>query len=63
MRLGHHGGGVNLNPIVPIDEPIYTHDGSVAYDDPIFAGDPTTAVDRLRSALEKGFKKLPNVSQ
>ena len=32
------------------------------YTDPIFAGDPTTAVDRLRKALEKGFKKLPAVS-
>ena len=32
------------------------------YTDPIFAGDPTTAVDRLRSALEKGFKKLPAIS-
>jgi hypothetical protein len=30
------------------------------YTDPIFAGDPTTAVDRLRKALEKGFKKLPS---
>ena len=29
------------------------------YTDPIFTGDPTTAVDRLRKALEKGFKKLP----
>jgi hypothetical protein len=29
------------------------------YTEPIFAGDPTTAVDRLRKALEKGFKKLP----
>ncbi|HEX3250281.1 MAG TPA: hypothetical protein VHS05_12695 [Pyrinomonadaceae bacterium] len=29
------------------------------YTDPIFPGDPTTAVDRLRKALEKGFKKLP----
>ena len=33
----------------------------LVYTDPIFAGDPTTAVDRLRSALEKGFKKLPAV--
>jgi hypothetical protein len=33
------------------------------YTDPIFAGDPTTAVDRLRSALEKSFKKLPTVPQ
>lgn len=32
------------------------------YTDPMFAGDPTTAVDRLRDALEKGFKKLPVVS-
>jgi hypothetical protein len=32
------------------------------YTDPMFAGDPTTAVDRLRKALEDGFKKLPKVS-
>jgi hypothetical protein len=31
------------------------------YTDPVFRGDPTTAVDRLRKALEKGFKKLPEV--
>jgi len=29
------------------------------YTDPAFGGDPTTAVDRLRDALKKGFKKLP----
>jgi hypothetical protein len=29
------------------------------YTDPIFGGDPTTAVDRLRKALEKSLKKLP----
>ena len=29
------------------------------YTDPVFGGDPTTAVDRLRKALEEGFKKLP----
>jgi len=29
------------------------------YTDPVFTGDPTTAVDRLRKALENGFKKLP----
>jgi hypothetical protein len=29
------------------------------YTDPRFGGDPTTAVERLRKALEKGFKKLP----
>jgi len=33
------GGGVNLNLVVPLDEPVYTHDGSIAYDDPVFAGD------------------------
>jgi hypothetical protein len=32
-------GGFGLNLVVPIDEPIYTHDGSIAYDDPFFAGD------------------------
>lgn len=32
------------------------------YTDPLLFGDPTTAVDRLRKALEKGFKKLPAVS-
>jgi hypothetical protein len=32
------------------------------YTDPMFAGDPTTAIDRLRNALEKGFKKLPMAS-
>ena len=31
------------------------------YTDPVFSGDPTTAVDRLRKALVKGFKKLPEV--
>lgn len=29
------------------------------YTDPTFGGDPTTAVDRLRKAMEKGLKKLP----
>jgi len=29
------------------------------YTDPHFTGDPTTAVDRLRKALQNGFKKLP----
>jgi hypothetical protein len=33
------------------------------YTDPMFAGDPTTAVDRLRKALEQGFKKLPEVAK
>lgn len=39
---------------------IDAHTGDVLlYTDPLFTGDPTTAVDRLRKALEKGFKKLP----
>jgi hypothetical protein len=32
------------------------------YTDPILVGDPTTAVNRLREALEKGFTKLPAVN-
>jgi hypothetical protein len=32
------------------------------YTDPILVGDPTTAVNRLREALEKGFEKLPAVN-
>ena len=31
------------------------------YADPELKGDPTTAVDRLRKALENGFKKMPAV--
>jgi hypothetical protein len=31
------------------------------YTDPFLLGDPTTAIDRLRKALEKGLKKLPEV--
>ena len=31
------------------------------YTDPDLYGDPTTAVDRLRKAMEKDFKKLPDV--
>jgi hypothetical protein len=38
-----------------------TRSGDVLlYTDPILVGDPTTAVDRLRKMLEKGFKKLPS---
>ena len=33
------GGGVNVALVVPLDEPVYTHDGSVGYEDPMFAGD------------------------
>jgi len=32
------------------------------YTDPTFKGDPTTAIDRLRKALEKGLKKMPTVT-
>jgi hypothetical protein len=35
----YFGGGGNLFLVVPLDEPVYTHDGSIAYDDPFFAGD------------------------
>jgi hypothetical protein len=43
---------------------IDAHTGDVlVYTDPILGGDPTTAINRLRSALEKGFKKLPAVGQ
>jgi hypothetical protein len=39
---------------------IDAHNGEVLlFTDPILVGDPTTAVNRLRAALEKGFKKLP----
>ena len=31
----------------------------LVFTDPVLLGDPTTAVDRLRKALESGFKKLP----
>jgi hypothetical protein len=33
------GPAIGLNVVVPLDEPVYTHDGTVAYDDPMFAGD------------------------
>lgn len=35
----YFGGGLNLFLVVPLDEPVYTHDGSIAYDDPVFPGD------------------------
>lgn len=42
---------------------IDAHTGEVLlYTDPTVVGDPVTAVDRLRKALEDGFKKLPVVS-
>lgn len=36
---GGGGIGIGIGVIVPLDEPVYTHDGSVGYDDPWFAGD------------------------
>jgi hypothetical protein len=36
---GGGGPGIGIAVIVPLDEPVATHDGSVGYDDPIFAGD------------------------
>jgi hypothetical protein len=36
---GGPGVSVGVAVVVPLDEPVYTHDGSVAYDDPMFAGD------------------------
>jgi hypothetical protein len=33
------GGGVDVAVVVPLDEPVYTHDGNVGYEDPMFAGD------------------------
>ncbi len=33
------GGGVDVALVVPLDAPVYTHDGSIAYEDPMFAGD------------------------
>lgn len=39
------------------------HTGEVLlYSDPMFMGDPTTPNDRLRKALEKGFKKMPSAT-
>jgi hypothetical protein len=31
--------GIGVGVVVPLDGPVYTHDGSVDYDDPLFAGD------------------------
>jgi hypothetical protein len=31
--------GIGIGVVVPLDGPVYTHDGSVDYDDPWFAGD------------------------
>lgn len=40
-----------------------TRSGEVLlYTDTLLVGDPTTAMDRLRKSLEKGFKKLPSAA-
>lgn len=40
-----------------------TRSGEVLlYTDTMLVGDPTTAMDRLRKSLEKGFKKLPSAT-
>ena len=31
--------GIGVGVIVPLDGPVYTHDGNVDYDEPLFAGD------------------------
>jgi hypothetical protein len=31
--------GIGVGVVVPLDGPLYTHDGTVDYDDPMFAGD------------------------
>jgi len=31
--------GIGVGVVVPLDGPVYTHDGNVDYDDPMFAGD------------------------
>jgi len=38
-RGGPGGVGIGVNVVVPLDGAVYTHDGNVDYDDPIFAGD------------------------
>jgi hypothetical protein len=39
----YYGGGphlgIGVGVVVPLDGPVYTHDGTVDYDDPLFAGD------------------------
>ena len=38
-RGGGGGVGIGIGVVIPIDGPVYTHDGGVAYEDPLFAGD------------------------
>jgi hypothetical protein len=45
-------GGLGVDLIVPLDEPIYTHDGSIAYDDPFFAGDEIYVSMTLVSTID-----------
>ena len=54
-------GGVPAYLKLPIGVVDARNGEVLLYTDPVLVGDPTTAVDRLRKALEKGFKKLPEV--
>lgn len=36
---GGGGVGIGIGVVIPLDGPVCTHDGSVDYDDPVFAGD------------------------
>jgi hypothetical protein len=38
-RGGGSGVGIGIGVVIPIDGPVYTHEGAVAYEDPLFAGD------------------------
>jgi hypothetical protein len=51
-RGGGGGPGIGVAVIVPLDEPVYTHDGSVGYDDPVFAGDELYVSMTLVSAYD-----------
>ena len=46
------GPAINLAVVVPIDEPVITHDGSVGYDDPMFAGDEVYVTMTLVSTYD-----------
>jgi hypothetical protein len=39
IYTGHRGPHIGVGVIVPLGGPVHTHDGSVDYDDPWFAGD------------------------
>src|SRR5260370_26864787 len=51
-----YGGGPNIGigvgVVIPLDGPQYTHDGTVGYDDPVFAGDDLYVAMTLVSAYD-----------